>query len=144
MTVIAWDGKTLAADKRMTAGGMISTVRKLDRVGDCLVGYCGSGMRIGEFRAWLLAGRDPATYPPNPDEDSLFMLVVHRSGLIERFERRPYPLVIEDAMHAEGSGRDFAVAAMHLGCTAEQAVAVACLFAPSCGNGIDTLTFEAP
>lgn len=44
-------------------------------------------------------------------------------------------------MHAIGTGRDYARAAMHLGRNAVEAVQVAILFDENCGNGVDTLTF---
>ena len=46
MTVIAWDGHTLAADKRSVSGGGIArTVTKIQRHGDCLIAMtdCGNG-----------------------------------------------------------------------------------------------------
>ena len=56
-----------------------------------------------------------------------------------RYEQTPNPFVVEDKQWAIGSGRDYAIAAMHLGRTAAEAVAVACLFDVSCGMGIDTM-----
>lgn len=41
-----------------------------------------------------------------------------------------------------GSGRDFAIAAMHCGKTAREAVEIASLYENGCGNGVDVL--EAP
>jgi hypothetical protein len=43
---------------------------------------------------------------------------------------------------AFGSGRDYAEAAMFLGCDAKRAVEVACQFQTDCGNGIDTLRLK--
>lgn len=42
MTTIAWDGKMLAADKRMSYGTLTRTVRKVFRIGDALVAGSGS------------------------------------------------------------------------------------------------------
>lgn len=47
MTIIAWDGKTLAADKRGTVAGMAYTVTKIHRLPDGLVAFdtgCGNGI----------------------------------------------------------------------------------------------------
>ena len=41
-----------------------------------------------------------------------------------------------------GHGRDFTLAAMHLGHDARTAVEVACALDAFCGCGIDTLTLE--
>jgi hypothetical protein len=43
MTCIAWDGKTLAADKQATSVGRGITTTKIYRVGACLVALAGSG-----------------------------------------------------------------------------------------------------
>jgi ATP-dependent protease HslVU (ClpYQ) peptidase subunit len=45
----------------------------------------------------------------------------------------------EDKKTATGSGRDYALAAMHCGKTAREAVEIACLFETGCGNGVDEL-----
>jgi ATP-dependent protease HslVU (ClpYQ) peptidase subunit len=68
------------------------------------------------------------------------MTVVNRDGSVMRYEGA-WPIPIEDRQFAMGSGRDYARAAMHLGCSAAEAVAVACEFDENCGNGIDTLVF---
>lgn len=140
MTVIAWDGKTLAADKRAT-GSHVYTVSKLFRSGEYIVGCSGEADQVGAFRAWFDDGRDPATYPKN-DDRKLFMLAVHVSGRIERYETTAWPITVESRFCAMGSGQPYAMAAMHLGCDAMRAVLVACEFDEGCGNGVDTLRHE--
>lgn len=142
MTCIAWDGKTLAADKRATNGTARNTVTKIYRAGDVLVGVSGDlafGMQLLE---WVMAGRNPDTFPASQREEKTWqpMLVIEADGTMARYEQTPYPIRWQDAFGAIGSGRDYALAAMHLGKTAEEAVAVATAFDPGCGNGIDTLT----
>lgn len=44
MTVIAWDGKTLAADRRACLGNLYRTIHKLHRLSDCL---CASAGGVG-------------------------------------------------------------------------------------------------
>lgn len=143
MTIIAWDGTTLAADKRACTGGSHFTVTKIWRDGpDRLVGGTGAWARSGAFRQWLAGGAKPADYPENPKDDDLYLMIVHRDGRIQKYENTPWPVTIEEPYYAIGSGRDYARAAMHLGQSARGAVEVACLFDEACGNGIDTLTFE--
>lgn len=145
MSVIAWDGVTLAADKRATFGGnLILTTTKIKRVGDWLVGYAG-GADFGEqMVAWFRDGADPDKFPASQrdKDDWAGMLVVGHGAPIRRYERTPYPIFFEDRCIAIGSGRDFAMAAMHLGCDARRAVEVACALDSGCGNGVDTLTME--
>lgn len=143
MTVIAWDGTTLAADKRMTNSyGNILTVTKIERIGDRLVGFTGSADRIGAFRRWLENGAQPSEYPENPKDDNVFVHVITPDGKVYRYEDTPWPTLIEDAVYAAGSGADAARAAMLLGCTSARAVEIASLIDAGCGNGVDTLTFE--
>ena len=142
MTVVAWDGHTLAADKRGVQSGFHYPVTKIFRAGDRLVGFAGQADRIGEFRAWFASGADPATFPPNTGENASYFFAVRRDGTIERYESTGWPIIVEGSRFACGDGRDYALAAMHLGCDAAAAVGVACTFDVSCGDGLDTLTFE--
>lgn len=139
MTVIAWDGRTLAADKRASLGTLIRTTTKIFRFGGALLSYCGETGMGEELVAWFKAGAVPKDYPERQSaDDASTLLVIDASG-IRTYERSPFPARIEDRTFAIGSGRDFALAAMHLGKTAAEAVAVAIALDSGCGNGIDTL-----
>lgn len=142
MTVVAWDGRTLAADKRMSIGCHVVTVRKIYRSGDSLVAFTGTAKHVGALLAWFADGAKPEAYPKFDKDESCGMTVVHRNGMIQRYEDSGYPIGIEDRQFANGSGGDYARAAMHLGCSAVEAVEVACRFDENCGNGIDVLQFE--
>lgn len=142
MTVVAWDGVTLAADKRGTNGSTTYPVTKVFRAGDRLVGFAGQADRMGEFRAWFDAGADPRTFPPNTGDGASYFVAIRGDRTIERYESTGWPIIVEAPYFACGDGRDYALAAMHLGCDAQRAVEIACHFDAGCGNGIDTLTFE--
>jgi hypothetical protein len=139
MSVIAWDGQRLAADKRLSCNGAILTTTKIFKVRDCLVGYVGNADAGEELLAWFCEGADPSTFPEaqRGDECAAELLVIRPDHTITTYERTPHPITYEDAQFAIGSGRDYALAAMHLGKTARQAVEVACLFCSECGNGVD-------
>lgn len=144
MTVIAWDGRTLAADKMACHGTIRCTTTKIWRVGDALVGSAGESDAIREMVAWFAAGPDPATFPAiGRDKDNWPGLLVCRRGKpILRYERTPFPIEFEDTFFAVGSGSEIARAAMYLGKTAREAVLVAIALDSGCGNGVDTLTLE--
>lgn len=144
MTVIAWDGRTLAADKRGTVAGMAYPVTKIHRVRGELVGFSGSGTHASELLEWIKGARRPEDYPRRQcDDDAAGMLVIDAKRRILMYSPvTPYPEIIESPFYARGAGRDYAMAAMHLGCDARRAVEVACAFDVSCGNGVDTLTLE--
>ncbi|MCA7945571.1 hypothetical protein [Burkholderia vietnamiensis] len=141
MTVVAWDGKTLAADKRGDAGGLQRTTTKIFRFDGGLFGSAGSASRGAELFAWICAGANPDTVPAFQLslEEYQSAMVVRSDGTVWLYGCSGHPFRMEDQFHAIGSGRDFAIAAMHLGRTAAQAVEVATLFETGCGNGIDTL-----
>lgn len=145
MTIIAWDGKTLAADKRCTNNGLCRTVTKIFRLktGE-LFGMCGEMSFCTQVKEWVEAGCIIANYPPaqRDKDDWQPCLVIGRDGRPRVYERTPYPNTYDNNWCALGSGRDYAAAAMHLGKTAREAVEVASLFNSGCGNGVDTLELE--
>jgi ATP-dependent protease HslVU (ClpYQ) peptidase subunit len=141
MTVIAWDGKTLAADKRTTDAGVGLTTTKIFRAPcGALLGAGGTTSACHGLKNWWVAGADPEKFPEK-DKDAALM-VVKPGGKVLVYWESAVGVEIEDAFFAIGSGRDFALAAMHLGCSAKRAVEVACTFSPYCGNGIDTLELK--
>lgn len=143
MTVIAWDGKTLAADKLANFGGLSRTVTKIRRIGDLLVAASGTTWGAAEAFAWVERGRKPEDFPAVlRDKDDWVPLLVVEAGRIWLYERGPHRTEVEDRLFAMGNGRDFALAAMYLKADARMAVEVASHFCPDCGLGVDTL--EAP
>lgn len=142
MTVIAWDGRMLAADKMATNAGLNRTVTKIwkPRPG-LLLAIAGDFSVAVEMREWFLAGADPKEFPSKARDDVSSLIVVTAHGYA-KYESGPYPLPFDDTHMAIGSGRDYAIAAMHLGLDAMEAVRVACLFDVNCGNGVDVLTLD--
>jgi len=142
MSVIAWDGKKLAADKRACLGTLIRTTTKIFRVGDALCAYAGDADGGEEMLAWFRAGAPPNGFPVSQRDENWSGLLVIRKGEILKYERTPFPVRFEDGAFAIGCGRDFALAAMHLGHDAVKAVEVAIALDSGCGNGIDVLELE--
>lgn len=143
MTVIAWDGRTLAADKR--CGNASRTVTKVRRAKDgCLCAMTGHATQDAEIFAWYDRGADPADYPNHQrDKETCSLLVaIDRAGVVRVFDGCAYPYIVEDRQWATGSGRDAALAAMLMGATAKEAVEVASAILIDCGNGVDTLRHE--
>lgn len=142
MTCIAWDGSMLAGDRRSVGGGNAKTTTKIHRVNDMLVGFAGDASAAEAVRWWLSKGADNTLHPwGDIDRDQCHALVIMPDRTIWVYEHGPHPAQYHDPFIAIGCGRDYALAAMHLGCNAKQAVEVACKFDVFCGNGVDTLTF---
>lgn len=51
---------------------------------------------------------------------------------------------VDSAFHAVGSGRDFAIAAMHYGKSAREAVELACLYDVSTGLPLTEISYKRP
>lgn len=143
MTTIAWDGATMAADKRANIGGVRLTITKIRRGRDGnLVGIAGAAALFEELFAWLCDGA------PRPDAQSekgdwAEVLEVDPEGRVWRHERLGRFLV-EDRCYAIGSGGAVARAAMELGCDAAAAVRMAARFDTSTGDGIDAMPLHGP
>lgn len=142
MTVIAWDGKTLAADKQVEWQGLPRTVTKIFRVGNVLVGVSGDGAQGMDMIEWLRNGQKAEDFPAAQRDEKQWatVVVVREDGAVWVYERTPTPMRLEDKCYATGHGRDFAMAAMYLGKSAREAVEITCVLDVHCGMGIDTLT----
>jgi hypothetical protein len=138
MTIVVWDGSTLAVDRGVTDGFTMWEQDKAWRLGDEVVTGVGNMTLVLAMRNWYVSGRDASKFPTEqtmPDRWCEF-IVVTTEGLF-RYERSPIP--IEHGFHkcAFGYGKDFAYGALAMGATAEQAAHVACKFSPHCGMGVD-------
>lgn len=144
MTVIAWDGKTLAADKQATISGLARKVTKVRRINGRLFAVSGDWDRGQMMYDWAERGMKREEYPEfqKSDENWVGMVMIDEQGKAWKFERAPLPYLIEDPTFAMGSGRDYAYAAMHMGADAVEAVRVASLFESGCGLGVDAMTIE--
>ena len=150
MTVIAWDGKQLAADRRISfgnlSGGRVKIFRLLDHnLKHILVGACGSSSDSQDFLHWISAGQKIEDWPTHlKEKDNTFSaMVIDKDKQIYLYEASPHPTVIEQPFWAIGSGRDFAITAMHCGKSAYEAVEIAVIYDVYCGNGIDCLEFKS-
>jgi hypothetical protein len=139
MTVIAWDGNCLAADKCAISGGGISrSVTKIWRHGGTLYAVTGELDVALELREWHKAGALPREFPNSARDGKATLIIITKNG-VSHYVSGPYPLLIESKKCAFGSGRDYAEATMYLGYSAVVAVQTASFFQSDCGNGIDVL-----
>lgn len=143
MTIIAWDGHTLAADKQSTANGFRRVVTKVHMVPDGIIGCSGSATACVAMRDWFMNGRQKQDWPQiqSTDKDA-YTMFVDWAGRLWIYEDFPHPIALENRYDAMGSGRDFALAALELGHDAVTAVQVASKLCNSCGMGYDALNLE--
>lgn len=139
MTVIAWDGRTLAADRMIVDGYTKQVGTKIHKINGELFGASGCWSTGMARMDWVRAGMNPADYPRVPEDEFGRLLRVTADRRIMLYTVNGLPMQYESPFYAIGSGSDFALAAMYLGHTARQAVHVACELSSECGMGIDTL-----
>jgi len=143
MTVVAWDGVSMAADRQ----GEIYTTKtertKIRRVGALIAGCAGTVRASEAMFQWFKDGARIGEFPKLVDHDAGLMLVAG-VGQLFLYEGTPYPMYLENKFFAIGSGGDAAMAAIHLGSDAKHAVEVACAISTGCGGGVDVLTLETP
>lgn len=121
-TTIAFDGRLLAADSQITAGGSkyLQSV-KIVRIGRAFVAAAGEMTQITRFRDWYEHGHDPRNYPKKLDEFTA--IVVTPLGVTQYWDVGygvpvPTPCAI-------GTGADAARGAMMAGVDAKRAVQIA-------------------
>lgn len=146
MSVIAWDGKSIAADRQGSNGELRFLARKLTResYGDpgrqeiailAMTGNQQSGLLLVR---WWVDGAKPEAWPASQRTEEWSRLIVWtRYRGLATYEKEPVAIPVEDPFMAWGSGRDFAMGAMARGASAREAVEIACRFSIYCGLGID-------
>jgi len=145
MTIIAWDGKTLAADKLSTRQDLKQSVTKIFRLKDgSVVGISGemsTGLMLVD---WLDKPiHDENSYPDNklPDRGCRAIMVhITNDKQIYEYSEMSKPILINDEHYTLGTGQEYAMAAMACGKNAYEACLITCSLSASCGMGIDTLT----
>jgi ATP-dependent protease HslVU (ClpYQ) peptidase subunit len=146
LTVVAWDGTAIAADRQATQGGTASTLTKLQRLdnGEVLT-WTGNLQNCFGAQHWYCAGAKPSewvNYRLNDDEHSE-LIVLSEDGLYT-YNCGPFPQKIEDKFAAFGSGKELALGALAMGATAKEAVEIASRFDTGCGLGVDVMHYEKP
>jgi len=136
MTIIVWDGQTLATDCAATDGDALwKTIKAWPWKGEILSGV-GSLPAILAMREWYKHGAVVTAFPPiQLTPQFCHFLVVTQTGLL-RYEQGIIPIEHGAEPCAFGEGRDFALGALAMGATAEQAAIVANQHSPNCGMGV--------
>ena len=141
MTTIAWDGKALVADRRVSVGITTYSSTKIRRTPDGrLLGATGDWYVACAVLDWLegLTGR-----PEGQTSDRWSTAIEAMPDGRCRLHVRDWKWAVEDGFTAIGWGRDYALAVMAVGRDARRGVEVAARFGPGTGNGIDVLELEA-
>lgn len=149
MTVIAFDGRTVAADRQGTSAGVRRNVTKLIRADDgAVLSFSGDAAHGLEMIAWYNAGRDPNQFPTSREpgagpNSGAFLHVFQVGRKVMTYEWGPFPLIWEDRQFAAGNGQLAAMAAMVMGADARRAVEIACQLVDGCGGGVDVMELHS-
>jgi len=144
VTTIAYDGKTLAADRQMGDWMNVGKIFKL-KDGRHIAGAGKNFDAIRRIVAWLAAGAKQNDRPDIQSEDAPDLLIVDSKGACN-WMTWPYHegLVITEPFFAVGSGCEYALGALAAGANARRAVEIACRFDSGSGKGIDAVRVVKP
>jgi hypothetical protein len=95
-----------------------------------LTASCGDSDMALPFFNWLDAGADQKNLPRTPDKSDFAAMVLYPDGSVSVFTERFLKQDAAADFYALGSGEQFALGAMGVGASAEEAVQVACYFDP--------------
>lgn len=150
MSVVVWDGTTLAADRIVAqgqSGDITGYATKIGQSKGKLFGVVGSMALMSELFKWVVSGEHPKAFPVSlqelKDDDRYFeLLVVDRNGKVRLYRNSKRFTMVEPGNVAIGCGSSFALAALSCGKSSFGAVEVASKLNVFCGGGVDTLRFE--
>lgn len=122
MTTVAASLKEgiMVADTAVSDGDVRSRMRKIERIGDALVGVAGSVHEIEKLLVWFRRGR--RGFAPRTTE--AYALVLTKDKLVYLHGKDEMPAYGD--YYAIGTGGKAAMAAMYLGHDCETAVRAAC------------------
>lgn len=141
MTTIAWDGKTLAADKQLTKGGAKFSVTKIKRIKGLLIGIAGDAFLKQQLLHWFREGTKHEDFPElqKSEDTNCHVITINADKECHFWGTTPHPILIEEDFFAIGSGAHFALATMECGRNSVEAVRVAAKFDCNSGLGVDIL-----
>lgn len=139
MTTIAacFSKREIAADSMVTLEGACYSVNKLRKGVMSVYGAAGEWDACLKFLQAIESGKLEEL------EIDVTLLELRKDGLWV-YESCLLPSKIKDDFYAIGSGAPYAIAAMRLGCTPSEAVAIACEFDPASRLPVDTLYLNKP
>ena len=145
MTVIVWDGESLATDRQANDGSMKWEAEKAWYITNkatgkiCIVTGVGTLGYIIQLRDWFANGMETALdITPNMAE----LIVVDDEGLCVFSGEKTYSPVRLKAPMAFGHGREYAMGAMAMGANASDAVTIANEYSLHCGKGVAVYTLQ--
>lgn len=150
MTVIAWDGETLAADRQVTIGTTKTASKKIDCVAvvtdDKISGYkifgaAGVSPATELFMEWA-AGNEEFPTGSVDLEGVVIFCSIQGNISVAYYQSSETPLILDGEHLAIGIGDQAALAAMMCDKTAKEAVLMTSLLVDGCGMGVDSISCD--
>lgn len=148
MTAIAYRDGIIAADRQVTWGSVAGVSKKIHKINVHLYGLCLVAMSGFVYGEEVILGQ-LRTNSSGKGEDIGQMQRDSRYGFLITKEMKVHAIYgdgrvgmeehYENHFIAEGSAFQFLMGAMAAGASAREAVALACDYCDSCGQGIDTV-----
>lgn len=141
MTTIAYRDGVLAADGRSVGANDVilgdNTIKVWTLPNGFLVGGSGTRSVIFRYRDWMASreGARPSLRDGDKDNNRSMIIEIMPNGTIYMHEDE-YIHDLTEPFVAIGSGREAAMAAMHMGAGAEEAIRIACKTNPWSGGVI--------
>jgi len=151
MSIVAWDGKILAADK-MAASGVAEICTKIfkfkipvdfengEKLSDFVCAFTGP-IPVGMLMVdWFKSGARKKEFPEVQKTDDWSRLIVAHHSFkygVRIYDNTPAYYELEDPFLAWGAGAEVALGAMAMGADAIGAVGIASRYYTTCGQGID-------
>jgi ATP-dependent protease HslVU (ClpYQ) peptidase subunit len=117
--------RVMVADSRCSGGGSHFRTQKIFRVGDKLIGCCGTTMHAKKFIEWMMHGT-PVSFVYDK-EDQTFQALVMDGGFLLYYDNELVPITVDEPFFAIGSGSAYAIGAMDAGASPQRAVELAIL-----------------
>lgn len=138
MSVVAWDGRSLAADRQAVYGDQRVCICKMRKVpGRDVLAWLGDHEK-GLYPAnWYADGAKPELWPDFQGGDGFCTLILATTTGVFMFMQLPMRINISEPFMAWGEGSAYALGAMARGATARHAVEAAERFCIHCGFGVD-------
>lgn len=127
VTTITSDGKTVAADGLRVAGDepSVHDAVKIERIGDAIVGFCGTWFFRDAAVKWWRDGAVPDQMPKTADNYSWDLLVFKAGGVTVYSHDALYPDHDFPYPFATGTGQYYARGALLAGANPRRAVEIA-------------------
>lgn len=140
MTTVAYKNGVMASDSIAVENDLITRCEKLHRSRDCIIGIAGDFYAGYLFLEWFEENEIGENRPGSNDAGDISAMILFPDGSLYTCDAHYVLVPYAEPFYAIGSGAGYAMSAMRLGLSAEQAVAHAIEFDPNTGGEVKTMS----